>query len=143
MSDEAFSHDLRRFKTLTLDLCCKAIEIGGFRQRLSVSQFAVMDLFTRRPGVLFSRQQIMDAIFGNEAGYYTDRTCDSHIKMLRRQGVTGIVTHYGSGYCWEDRVPAATHRAGMNTRLKTVIEPKPKLCNYCGAPIPHQTEGSE
>ena len=130
------AHDLRRFTTLTLDLCCKALEVGTIRQRLSVSEFAILDLLTRRPGVLFSRSQIMDAIFGNEAGYYTDRTCDSHIKRLRKQGVPGLMTHYGSGYYWEDRQAEPTRRAGTDTRKPTAITPKPALCSHCGAPIP-------
>lgn len=128
-------HDIRQFKTLTLDMCCKSVEIGDMRQRLTVGEFAILELFTRRPGVLFSRQQIMDAVFGTAAGYYTDRVCDSHIKRLRKQGVVGIVTHHGSGYCWEDQPPAPSKRAGTHTRPKMTIVPKIQTCSHCGAPF--------
>ncbi len=92
-----YAHEIRRFKTLSLDICCKAVEIGAVRKRLTSSEFAIMDMLTRRPGVLFSRAQLMDAMYGIDAGYYTDRTVDSHIKRIRKQGVSGIISHYRSG----------------------------------------------
>lgn len=128
-------HEIRKFKTLTLDMCCKAIEIGNVRQRLTAGEFAIMELFTRIPGVLFDRQQIMNRVFGENNGYYIDRVCDSHMKRLRRKGVVGIVTHYGSGYGWDDVIPLPTKRAGMNTRPRTTIIPKAHICSHCGAPF--------
>ena len=110
-------HDVRRFATMTVDVCCKAVEIGGQRKRLTKAEFSVLELLTRRPGALFSRSQIMDAVYGHDEGYYSDRTVDSHIKRIRKQGIPGIICHHGSGYCWEDGKPA------------------PKLCDHCGAPI--------
>ncbi|WP_426031945.1 winged helix-turn-helix domain-containing protein [Cypionkella sp. TWP1-2-1b2] len=127
-------HELRHFKSMTLDLCCRAVEINGTRFRLTVGEFTILAMLTRRPGALFSRDQLLDALYGAAGGCYTDRTVDSHIKRMRRQGITGIVTHYGSGYCWEDRVFEKRDNAMYAQRLTVPVVP-PRCCDHCGAPI--------
>ncbi len=128
-------HDIRRFNTLTLDLCCKAVEIGNTRLRLSVGEFAMLEQLTRRPGVLYSRQLLMDVMFGEGEGDFGDRIVDSHIKRMRKQGITGIITHYGSGYCWEDRIIDKNVTGSYGSRAHTRTPEKPRLCDHCGAPI--------
>lgn len=131
------AHEIRQFKTMTLDLCCKAVEIGDVRHRLTYSEFAIVELLTRRPGALFSRQRIMDAMYGEGAGNFTERTVDSHIKRIRAQGITGIICHYRTGYCWEDRVTERSGKPGASPREKTAAAViSPRCCAHCGAPIP-------
>lgn len=127
-------HDLRHFKTMTVDMCCKAVEIDGMRRRTTKGEFAILATLTRRPGVLFTRDQLLEAVYGRDAGYYLDRTVDSHIKRMRKQGITGIITHYGSGYCWEDQVFEKNPNGLYGQRLTTPVC-KPRCCDHCGAPI--------
>ena len=65
---------------------------------LTASEFALLHTFMRRPGQVFSRAQLLDALPG-EAGEAFDRTIDVHIKNLRRKvGAQYIETVFGVGY---------------------------------------------
>jgi DNA-binding response OmpR family regulator len=82
--------DLDRHQVLTED---GAID-------LTATEFKLITLFARSPGRVFSRDILMDAIWGQEY-YGIDRTIDTHVSRLRRKlGNLGtqIETVYGVGY---------------------------------------------
>ncbi len=82
--------DLARHQVLTED---GAID-------LTATEFKLITLFARSPGRVFSRNILMDAIWGQEY-YGIDRTVDTHVSRLRRKlGDLGkhIETVYGVGY---------------------------------------------
>jgi two-component system response regulator BaeR len=70
-------------------------------------EFALLQLLASHPGRIFSRDQIMDAIYRDER-VVADRTVDSHVKKLRRKiaDVLGdrevIRSVYGAGYKYEE-----------------------------------------
>jgi two-component system response regulator ChvI len=70
---------------------------------LTVTEFLIIDALAHRPGVVKSRDSLMDAAYDDQV-YVDDRTIDSHIKRLRRKfrAVDGsfdaIETLYGVGY---------------------------------------------
>jgi DNA-binding response OmpR family regulator len=67
---------------------------------LTATEFKLITLFARFPGRVFSRDILMDAIWGQEY-YGIDRTIDTHVSRLRRKlGNLGtqIETVYGVGY---------------------------------------------
>ena len=70
---------------------------------LTVTEFLIIDALAQRPGVVKSRDSLMDAAYDDQV-YVDDRTIDSHIKRLRRKfrAVDGsfdaIETLYGVGY---------------------------------------------
>lgn len=70
---------------------------------LTVTEFLILDALARRPGVVKSRDALMDAAY-DEQIYVDDRTIDSHIKRLRRKfrqvdkQFDAIETLYGVGY---------------------------------------------
>jgi two-component system response regulator ChvI len=70
---------------------------------LTVTEFLILDALAQRPGVIKSRNQLMDAAYSDDV-FVDDRTIDSHIKRLRRKfrGVDpefgAIETLYGAGY---------------------------------------------
>ncbi len=67
---------------------------------LTATEFKLITLFARSPGRVFSRDILMDAIWGQEY-YGIDRTVDTHVSRLRRKlGNLGtqIETVYGVGY---------------------------------------------
>ena len=70
---------------------------------LTVTEFLILDALARRPGVVKSRDELMDAAYDDQI-YVDDRTIDSHIKRLRRKfravddSFDAIETLYGVGY---------------------------------------------
>ncbi|MBE3638935.1 response regulator transcription factor [Mangrovicoccus algicola] len=70
---------------------------------LTVTEFQLLAALARRPGVVKSRDQLMDVAYDDNI-YVDDRTIDSHIKRLRKKlrGVdpdfSAIETLYGIGY---------------------------------------------
>ena len=74
---------------------------------LTVTEFLILEALAQRPGVVKSRNQLMDAAYHDDV-FVDDRTVDSHIKRLRRKfrGVdpefAAIETLYGAGYSFAD-----------------------------------------
>ncbi len=74
---------------------------------LTVTEFLILKSLAQRPGHVKSRDQLMDAAYG-ESIYVDDRTIDSHIKRLRKKfravdsGFAEIETLYGIGYRYRD-----------------------------------------
>lgn len=70
---------------------------------LTVTEFMILETLATRPGVVKSRNQLMDAAYQDDV-YVDDRTIDSHIKRLRRKfrevdnEFDAIDTLYGAGY---------------------------------------------
>jgi two-component system response regulator ChvI len=74
---------------------------------LTVTEFLLVKALALRPGHVKSRDQLMDAAYG-ESIYVDDRTIDSHIKRLRKKFKTvdtdfaQIETLYGVGYRYRE-----------------------------------------
>lgn len=70
---------------------------------LTVTEFLILQALAQRPGVVKSRNALMDAAYDDEV-YVDDRTIDSHIKRLRKKfkfsddDFEMIETLYGVGY---------------------------------------------
>ncbi len=70
---------------------------------LTVTEFLILQSLAQRPGVVKSRDSLMDAAY-DEQVYVDDRTIDSHIKRLRKKfklvdvEFDMIETLYGVGY---------------------------------------------
>jgi two-component system response regulator ChvI len=75
----------------------------GKAAHLTVTEFLLLQALAQRPGVVKSRDQLMDAAY-DERIYVDDRTIDSHIKRIRKKfretdpGFDAIETLYGIGY---------------------------------------------
>lgn len=74
---------------------------------LTVTEFLILEALANRPGVIKSRNQLMDAAYNDDI-FVDDRTIDSHIKRLRRKfravdpEFSAIETLYGAGYSFTD-----------------------------------------
>ena len=74
---------------------------------LTVTGFLILEALAQRPGHVKSRDQLMDAAYGENI-YVDDRTIDSHIKRLRKKfrdtddNFSQIETLYGIGYRYKD-----------------------------------------
>jgi two-component system response regulator ChvI len=70
---------------------------------LTVTEFLILRALINRPGIVKSRDSLMDAAYDDQI-YVDDRTIDSHVKRLRKKfrAVDGefdlIETLYGVGY---------------------------------------------
>ena len=74
---------------------------------LTVTEFLILKSLAARPGHVKSRDQLMDAAYGEHI-YVDDRTIDSHIKRLRKKfrvidsEFVQIETLYGVGYRYRE-----------------------------------------
>jgi two-component system phosphate regulon response regulator PhoB len=85
---------------IELDRAHHVVRIEGEPVAMTFSEFRILDLLLRRPGVVFSRYQIVDAVHGSDYPV-TDRSVDVQIVGLRRKmGAHGgmIETVRGVGY---------------------------------------------
>jgi two-component system response regulator ChvI len=79
----------------------------GQQVTLTVTEFLILYALAQRPGVVKSRNALMDAAYDDQV-YVDDRTIDSHIKRLRKKfkAVDGefdmIETLYGVGYRFKE-----------------------------------------
>jgi two-component system phosphate regulon response regulator PhoB len=81
-----------------------AVLLAGASISLTSSEFRILHLLARRPGWVFSRHQILEAVSGHDANA-TDRAVDVHIVSLRRKlGAHGdiIETIRGVGYRFKE-----------------------------------------
>ncbi|MBS4083985.1 MAG: response regulator transcription factor [Rhizobiales bacterium] len=74
---------------------------------LTVTEFLILQALAQRPGVVKSRNALMDAAYDDQV-YVDDRTIDSHIKRLRKKfkavddDFEMIETLYGVGYRFKE-----------------------------------------
>jgi two-component system response regulator ChvI len=93
---------------LTLDSARHVCTWKGQEVALTVTEFLLLKALAQRPGMVKTRDQLMDAAYG-ESIYVDDRTIDSHIKRLRKKfkqidsDFQQIETLYGLGYRYRDK----------------------------------------
>jgi two-component system response regulator ChvI len=92
---------------LEMDPTRHRVAWAGQPVSLTVTEFMILEALATRPGVIKSRNQLMDAAYSDDV-FVDDRTIDSHIKRLRRKfrsadrEFSGIETLYGAGYSFTD-----------------------------------------
>jgi two-component system, OmpR family, response regulator ChvI len=75
---------------------------------LTVTEFLILEALAQRPGVVKSRNQLLDIAYSDDV-YVDDRTIDSHIKRIRRKfravdpQFDSIETLYGVGYRFDEQ----------------------------------------
>ncbi|WP_267393029.1 MULTISPECIES: response regulator transcription factor [unclassified Sphingomonas] len=88
---------------LTMDPARHRSAWAGEPVTLTVTEFLILETLAQRPGIVKTRNQLMDAAYQDDI-YVDDRTIDSHIKRLRRKfrqvdpEFDAIETLYGAGY---------------------------------------------
>lgn len=92
---------------LTMDPARHRVTWGGANVTLTVTEFLILETLAQRPGIVKTRNQLMDAAYQDDI-YVDDRTIDSHIKRVRRKfrqidpEFDAIETLYGAGYRFSD-----------------------------------------
>ncbi len=88
---------------LVMDPARHLVTWNGEPVALTVTEFLILEALASRPGIVKTRNQLMDAAYQDDI-YVDDRTIDSHIKRLRRKfrevagDFNAIDTLYGAGY---------------------------------------------
>lgn len=100
-----------RYGNLTLDAGSHQCDWKGRNVNLTVTEFLVLKSLALQPGRVKTREQLMDAAYGDNI-YVDDRSIDSHIKRVRRKfreiddGFAQIETLYGVGYRYREETPS-------------------------------------
>jgi two-component system phosphate regulon response regulator PhoB len=90
---------------ITVDRIAHKVTRRGHELRIGPTEFRLLDHFIQRPGRVFSREQLLDAVWGSPVDVET-RTVDVHIGRLRRALTLGgardpIRTVRSAGYAFD------------------------------------------
>jgi DNA-binding response OmpR family regulator len=94
---------------LELDRARCRVHLNGTEVTLTATEFRLLEFLMSRPGVVFSREQLLDAVWGHDRAV-TDRTVDVYILRLRQkieaaEESTFIRSVRGFGYSFNAEVP--------------------------------------
>lgn len=87
-----------------IDPATREARVNGAQVALTPREFDIVLLIARRPRIVFSRQEILQTIWGYDSDYGDYRTVDTHIKRARQKlrdaGMDKCVieTVWGTGY---------------------------------------------
>jgi two-component system response regulator ChvI len=93
---------------LVMDPARHKVRWNGKDVSLTVTEFLILESLAQRPGVVKSRNQLLDIAYNDDV-YVDDRTIDSHIKRIRRKfraadpEFDAIETLYGVGYRFDEQ----------------------------------------
>jgi len=91
------------FRNLQLDYGACAVTMAGKKVELGPTEYRLLTFFTRHPGRVYSRDQLLDRVWGDET-FVEPRTVDVHISRLRgaiekdKDNPEYILTVRGLGY---------------------------------------------
>ncbi|MDO8533393.1 MAG: phosphate regulon transcriptional regulator PhoB [Xanthobacteraceae bacterium] len=96
---------------IELDREKKRVHRAGRELNLGPTEFRLLEFLMLSPGRVFSREQLLDNVWGREA-YVDERTVDVHVGRLRKALSRGreadpIRTVRGSGYSFNERFAEA------------------------------------
>lgn len=93
--------DTLEFENLHYRLPDRELTVGTTTIRLGPKEAILIELFLRYPGIVLTRQQLMDRLWGEESDIL-DNTLEAHISRLRRRlevsGGPDITAIRGLGY---------------------------------------------
>jgi DNA-binding response OmpR family regulator len=93
---------------VTIDQRARQVTVNGAPVRVTFSEFEVLSCLMERPGKLFTRQELLRAIWGDSA-YRDPRAIDVHIRHLREkleerpEEPSLILTVRGAGYRFREQ----------------------------------------
>ena len=71
------------FHDIEMDLASHRVARNGRRVHLGPTEFRLLEFFMRHPRRVFSREELLDAVWGHDI-HVEPRTVDVHIRRLRR-----------------------------------------------------------
>lgn len=115
----AQAQPVRTLKAGGLDLdrqSCR-VRLEGEALSLTATEFRLLEFLMSRPGVVFSREQLLDAVWGHDRAV-TDRTVDVYVLRLRQKieadpaNPAFIRSVRGFGYSFNEAVAEETSARG-------------------------------
>jgi len=82
------AEDRVRHGDLMIDRVAHRVKRGGREIHLGPTEFRLLDYLMQHPGRVFSREQLLDAVWGSDV-YVEARTVDVHVGRLRKAINTG------------------------------------------------------
>src|ERR1700757_2420550 len=95
-----------------LDRSSCQVKLDGENLSLTATEFRLLEFLMSRPGVVFSREQLLNAVWGHDRAV-TDRTVDVYILRLRQKietegGPSFIRSVRGFGYSFNQELVASS-----------------------------------
>jgi DNA-binding response OmpR family regulator len=82
--EQAPATKVLKIADLELDRTRCQVRRGGQEVSLTATEFRLLEFLMSRPGVVFNREQLLDAVWGHDRAV-TDRTVDVYILRLRQK----------------------------------------------------------
>jgi two-component system phosphate regulon response regulator PhoB len=82
------AEDKLRVGDLVMDRVSHRVKRDGREVHLGPTEFRILDHLMQHPGRVFSREQLLDAVWGSDV-YVEARTVDVHIGRLRKALIVG------------------------------------------------------
>lgn len=97
---------------IALDRETHRVRRAGRELHLGPTEFRLLEFLMQSPGRVFSREQLLDAVWGNDV-YIDERTVDVHVGRLRKAINVGdtkdpIRTVRGAGYAFDETFSGAS-----------------------------------
>jgi len=95
------------FDGIEINLTAREVRVDGDVVALTPLEFTLLVFLARTPRKVFSRAELLRAVWGSDAGWQTPATVTEHVRRLRRKldpsgrGKDRIVTVRGAGYRFE------------------------------------------
>ncbi|MBI2689457.1 MAG: response regulator transcription factor [Acidobacteria bacterium] len=105
---------------LELDRTSCRVFLNGGELTLTATEFRLLEFLMSRPGVVFSREQLLNAVWGHDRAV-TDRTVDVYILRLRQKvepdtaNPTYVRSVRGFGYSFNEGGGAAVPASGAES----------------------------
>lgn len=102
-NQESLSNCLLEFDGLSIDESKRQVFLEGKAIDLTSTEFDLLVFMARKPGLVFSRSQLLDSVWGYQHGGY-EHTVNSHVNRLRNKleqdpsNPKYVLTIWGVGY---------------------------------------------
>lgn len=109
--------------SLELDRSSCEVRLDGAALTLTATEFRLLEFLMSRPGVVFSREQLLDAVWGHDRAV-TDRTVDVYILRLRQKIESDPANPFlirsvrGFGYSFNNNVQQQEEPEQMRTAAR-------------------------
>ena len=100
------SPSVLKFDAVEIDQAAMQLRVNGELQSTTATEFRLLDYLARHPGRVFSRDQLLDAVWG-DARFVTPRSVDVYVRRVREkveedpENPRYLKTMRGAGYRFE------------------------------------------
>ena len=101
------AEDLRRFGSMEIDLPAKEVRLADHTVPLTAREFELLAFMSANPRRVYSREQLLEQVWGSRADWQSLGTVSEHVRRVRRKlgcdpaSPRWIRTMRGAGYRFE------------------------------------------